>query len=71
MLHPLRYKKKVIKGNVHRVFSSTSTLEKLDEPLEVNPKNGLDDHYPESWSSRVAWQNFENIREEGKQKEDG
>ena len=53
------------------VFSSTSTLEKLDETLEVNPNNGLDDHYPESWSSRVAWQTFKISWRKAKQKEDG
>ena len=58
----------MIKGNVHRVFRSTSTWKEYDKAMKINREQWLDNQYPESCSSRVASHALEKIISEGKNK---
>ena len=65
---PLQYKRSVTEGTVHRVFRSTSTWEEYEKAMKINHEQWLDNQYPESWSSRVAFYALEKIISEGKNK---
>ena len=58
----------MIEGTVHRVFRSTSTWEEYEKAMKINREQWLDNHYPETWSSRVTSHTLEKIIREGKNK---
>ena len=63
---PLKHKKNVIQGAVHRAFNATPNWLAFDQALEKNKTCWTINQYPEEWSSKIVNQTLEKILSGGK-----
>ena len=63
---PLKHKKNVIQGTVHRVFNATSNWFAFDQALEKNKTCWTKNQLLEDWSSKIVNHTLEKIISGGK-----